>query len=215
MATASMSPSPVPTAVADGNAITDCNAVTDCVAHRIAVADSDGPRCKSNRRLPNGEHFRLHAGCWNRHERRQRAFSDNLQADSSNSTSPNPSYAATFYLSNPGAFSVPGVVLAAETSVLTNSPSPLTSSILLARQFDYIDYTGRLTVNESFTCSLFDGQTLVGQGSGVTSGTNAGANSQADVQADCNGYYPSTTAGNGSGATFSIPARTIRTTRTR
>jgi hypothetical protein len=112
---------------------------------------------------------------------------------STNATGTSPVATTYFFLSNPGSFPVTGRAVVALQSVFTDSPSVLAFATDRLTELD-VEYN---VVNEanpilapgsSYTCTIFDGRTLIGSDVSTVGGSTTGG--LANAYASCTGQYP-------------------------
>jgi hypothetical protein len=113
---------------------------------------------------------------------------------STNATSTSPTATTYFFLSNPGSFAVTGAVVAAAQGIFNETPAQVAFASDRESEL-YFTYDANnqaqpvLVPGTNFTCTIFDGNTLIGSATTVVGGsTNSGG------FAECTGVYP-----NGSG----------------
>jgi hypothetical protein len=133
--------------------------------------------------------------------------------DATNGTYSAPTLSTNFFLSNPGSFAVTGKVFAATQAVLNITPTQVTfennggAPTELYFAYNVINSTNpSLTPGANFTCTIFDGNTLIGSTSTVVGGGTS--NGVTNSFAGCAGVYPSTSGyvtGNGD-AFVNLPA---------
>jgi len=125
--------------------------------------------------------------------------------DGTNATYTTPTLNANFFLSNPGSFAVTGTAVAATQAVLTITPLQVTlqndggAPTELTFVYNAMNTTQQVLVpGSSFTCTIFDGKTLIGSATSTVGGTISGGTSTAFAL--CAGVYPANsygTSGNG------------------
>ncbi len=116
--------------------------------------------------------------------------------DATNGTYSAPTLSTNYFLSNPGSFTVTGKVFAATQAVLTITPAQVTfendggAATELYFAYNVVNSTQpSLVPGSNFTCTIFDGNTLIGSTSTVVGGSTSGG--VTNSFAACAGVYPS------------------------
>jgi hypothetical protein len=130
---------------------------------------------------------------------------------STNATGTAPSATTYFYYLNPGSFAVTGTVVVAAQSVFSDTPAHLAFASDRPTELDF-EYSVMnqaqpiLAPNSSYTCSIFDGSTLIGTATSTVNGSTSGGLTNANVS--CTGVYPNNAYGaSGFGHAFvNLPA---------
>ncbi|MBD5603980.1 MAG: hypothetical protein IAI48_02650 [Candidatus Eremiobacteraeota bacterium] len=120
-------------------------------------------------------------------------FGINYFVGSTNATGTSPNTTAYYFLSNPGSFAVTGTVVGAVQSVFNDTPAVLAFSTDRLSELD-VEYNVSnqahpvLAPGSSYTCTIFDGKTLVGSATSTVGGSTSGGVTNAN--ASCTGQYP-------------------------
>ena len=116
--------------------------------------------------------------------------------DATNGTYTAPTLTTNYFLSNPGSFAVMGNVFAATQAVLNVTPAVVTfendGGAATELYFSYnVNNASQpsLVPGANFTCTIFDGNTLIGSNSSVVGGSTSGGVTNSFAQ--CAGVYPS------------------------
>jgi hypothetical protein len=133
--------------------------------------------------------------------------------DATKGTYTPPTLTTNFFLSNPGSFAVAGTAVAAGQAAFSETPTQVTfandggAPTELYFVYNVTNATQQYLVpNSSFTCSIFDGSTLIGTATSTVGGTAGGGMTTAFAL--CAGVYPNGSYGaGGNGDAFvNLPA---------
>ncbi len=117
---------------------------------------------------------------------------------STNATETAPTASTNFDLSNPGSFSVSGTVFAAAQAVFNDMPAQLALATDRESElyfvYNVINSTQpSLVPGATYTCTIFDGMTLIGSATTVVGGSTSGGVTNSFFA--CTGVYPAGSGG--------------------